>query len=114
MIEKDVLIKMAAEQDAKAERAYDNYQATGVTRYDRERRKAEDLAEALRAAVNAADNAQLLGHLKANFVWYATLADKALDEAAPREKLAEILEGVVTVAAVSCGYARRERTPKEV
>ena len=108
-LSKDDLGKLAAKYQEKADRAYDNYQATGISRYDRERRNAEDMAEALRAAANAADEHVQLGHLRAEFVWYASRADAALAENAPREKLAEILEQIITAAAVSCNYARRER-----
>ena len=108
-ISKEDLAKLAAKYQAKADRAYQNYQETGISRYDRERRNAEDLAEALRAAMNAVEEHQLLTSLKAEFVWRASRADEALAENAPREKLAEILEGIVTSAAVFCHYARRER-----
>ncbi len=108
-LSKNQLDALAAKYQLKADNAYDNYQATGISRYDRERRNAEDIAEALRAAANAVDEHTMLGHLRAEFVWYAGQADTALAENAPREKLAEILEQIITAAAVSCHYARRER-----
>ncbi len=107
-LSKEDLAKLAAKYQDKADRAYQAYQATGISRYDRDRRNAEDLADAFRAAANAADEHALLGHLRAEFVWYASQADTALAEKAPREKLAEILEGIITSAAVSCHYARRD------
>lgn len=108
-LSKEELAKLAAKYQLKADKAYNDYQATGISRYDRERRNAEDMAEALCAAANAADEHVLLGHLRAEFVWYAGRADAALAENAPREKLAEILENIITSAAVFCHYARRER-----
>lgn len=106
---KDELGKLAAKYQEKADRAYDNYQATGMPRYDRERRNAEDMAEALRAAANAADEHSMLGSLRAEFVWIAGQADTALAENAPREKLVKILESIISYAAMTCHYARRER-----
>ena len=108
-LSKNQLDFLAAKYQLKADKAYDNYQATGISRYDRERRNAEDIAEALRAAANSVDDHTALGHLRAEFVWYAGQADAALAENASREKLVEILEHIITSASVSCHYARRER-----
>ena len=108
-LSKAELGKLAARYQEKADRAFMNYQETGIPRYDRERRNAEDLAEALRAAANAAEDHERLGHLNADFVWIASQADQALAENAPREKLAEILEHIISYATMSCNYARRER-----
>jgi hypothetical protein len=108
-LSKEDLAKLAARYQEKADRAYQNYQETGISRYDRERRSAEDLAEALRAAANADEEHSALGSLRAEFVWIAGQADAALSENAPREVLADILENVVSYAATTCNYARRER-----
>ena len=110
-LSKAELGKLAARYQEKADRAYQNYQETGISRYDRERRNAEDLAEALRAAANASEEHSALSSLRAEFVWIAGKADAALAENAPREILADILENVVSYAATTCNYARRERTP---
>ena len=74
---------LAARYQEKADRAYQNYQETGISRYDRERRNAEDLAEALRAAANASEEHSALSSLRAEFVWIAGKADAALAENAP-------------------------------
>lgn len=112
-LSKDELEKLAAKYQDKADRAYRNYQETGVSRYDRERRNAEDMAEALRAAANAAEEHSALGSIRGEFLWIAGQADKALAENAPREKLAEILEGVVSYASACCSYARRKVSVRE-
>ena len=109
LLGKAELGKLAARYQEKADRAYQNYQETGISRYDRERRNAEDLAEALRAAANASEEHSALGSLRAEFVWIAGQADAALAENAPREVLADILENVVSYAATACNYAKRER-----
>ena len=109
LLSKERLGTLADRYQGKADRAYQNYQETGISRYDWERRNAEDLADALRAAANASEEHESLGFLRAEIVWYAGKADKALAEDAPREKLAEILESFISFAAVSCNYARQER-----
>ena len=50
------LEKLIAKYDQQADKAFHDYQATGATRYDTARRKAEDLADALRMALTAADD----------------------------------------------------------
>ena len=107
-MKREDLGKLAAKYQEKADRAYQNYQETGITRYNRERRNAEDMAEALRAAANAADEHVLLGHIRAEFVWYAGRAEAALAENAPREKLEEILNSMIASAATLCSYKRRD------
>ena len=52
---KEELIKLANKYQVKADNAYAIYQVTGISRYDRERRNAEDIAEVLRAAANASE-----------------------------------------------------------
>lgn len=112
-LSKEELEKLAAKYQDKADRAYRNYQETGVSRYDRERRNAEDMAEAFRAAANAADEHFLLGILRADFIGYASLADAALAEKAPREELEKILEGLISSAVACCHYKRREVIARE-
>ena len=58
----------------KAEKAYRNYQETGITRYSREMRNNEDLADAIRMAARAADDSHKLVDLRVTF---SALADKA-------------------------------------
>lgn len=106
---RDELTKLAEKYRAKADHAYNVYQETGIARYDRERRNAEDMADAFGAAANAVDDYALLCQLRAVFVFFASQADTALAENAPREKLAGILEHIITYAAVTCHYAWRER-----
>ena len=55
------LERMADRYQAKADKAYMNYQETGMSRYDREQRNYDDLAMALRVAASASDDhAQLI------------------------------------------------------
>ena len=65
---------LAAKYQEKAEKAYRNYQETGITRYSREMRNNEDLADAIRMAARAADDSHKLVDLRVTF---SALADKA-------------------------------------
>lgn len=53
---KKELTTLADKYQQKADRALQNYQETGITRYDRERRNNEDLADAMRMAADAAED----------------------------------------------------------
>lgn len=63
-MDKKKLLEMAEKFQEKADRAYQNYQETGLARYDNERARSEDLAEALRAAASAADDHNHLVNLR--------------------------------------------------
>lgn len=68
------LESLAEKYQAKADRAFTNYQQTGISRYSREYRNNEDLACAIRMAARAADDSNALTGLR---VTLSTLADKA-------------------------------------
>ena len=55
-MDRSELEKLAERYQQKADRAFENYQDTGLRRYDTERNNMEDLADALRMAANAAGN----------------------------------------------------------
>lgn len=107
-LDNKTLLAMAQKQDEIAAKAYYDYQETGVTRYDTKRRNAEDLAEAFRAAANAAEEHNALQTLRAEFVWHAQKADNALAVGANRDALAAILDDIIAYASYVCGYKRRE------
>ncbi|MCC8063708.1 MAG: hypothetical protein LIO70_01320 [Clostridiales bacterium] len=60
------LEKLADRYQAKADRAYQNYQETGIQRYDRERANNEYLADAMQMAANACDEHTRLLSLQAS------------------------------------------------
>ena len=101
------LIAMAVKQDEIASKAFMDYQETGVTRYDTKRRNAEDLAEAFRAAANAADDHNQLQSLKGELMWMATKADNALHAGADLAQLQTLLRDLIAYASLY-GYKRRE------
>lgn len=73
-MKREELEALAERYQGKADKAYMNYQETGMSRYDREHRNNGDLADALRMAARAPDDAHKLTDLRVTF---STLADKA-------------------------------------
>ncbi len=62
MICKAELEALAKKYAAKADKAYQNYQETGISRYSREYHNAEELFYAFQAAANAAEeHARIMG-----------------------------------------------------
>lgn len=102
------LIKLAGRYDDKASRAYYNYQETGMPRYDRERSNAEDMAEALRMAANAADDHSKLISLRAELADLAYRGEKMLNDEDPN--WAGLIREIVSLAEVFAGYKRRNNT----
>ena len=98
---KDKLYELADKYYHKAAQQEQNYQETGLTRYDTARRNAEDLADAITMAANAADEHGTLISLRYSMTRLANMAMLANDEAAleklKKELLAEArLHGLVT------------------
>lgn len=103
---RDELTKLAEKYRAKADHAYNVYQETGISRYDRERRNAEDMADAFGMAANAADDHDLLLTLKSQMLWFAHNAEALLDRKDP-ERMAALLKDIVNFAAAVCKYQKR-------
>ena len=70
------LEKLADAYQKKAEAAYYNYQETGMTRYDTQWRKNEDMAEAIRMALNSKEEHDMLVHLRGDLAELASCADR--------------------------------------
>lgn len=77
MLSRKELEKLVEKHDAAAVRAYRNYNDTGIQRYDRERRKNEDYADAFRMALNAENDYTKLVQLRSDFVRLAGQARRA-------------------------------------
>lgn len=93
MMSKAELEVLVEKYEAKASRAFMNYQETGISRYDRERRNAEDLASAMRMAASASDDYASLVHLRADVSMMASNAKGAMR--ASKEKREEAMEKVL-------------------
>lgn len=100
MLSKTELEALAEKYEAKASRAYQNYQETGITRYDRERRNAEDLASAMRMAANAEGNYSKLVNLRGSMSMLASKAQVALKEQEDKRVSAmeKVLKDLVALA----------------
>ena len=82
---KDKLEKLAEQYQRKADAAYENYQETGITRYNTARRNNEDMADALRMAAAAKDDHDKMICLRHELYQLATKADRA-NRAAEEQK----------------------------
>lgn len=95
---KSELMDMADAYQTKADKQFRNYQETGITRYEREYRKNDDLATALRMAANAADEHNELLHLRSTLSMIAAEAQRA-EHAENREKAMEsVCKSLVSTA----------------
>lgn len=109
MMSKAELEVLAEKYEAKAQRSYQNYQDTGITRYDRERRNAEELAAAMRMAAGASDDFNKLTFIKSEVSFLANKAKKAIR--VPENKRCEAMEQALrnlVSFAVSQGLTSRD------
>ena len=88
----------------KAYLAMDRYQESGLARYNREREQAEDMAEALRIAANAADDHSKLISLRGAVYCLAVKAHAAVDaldapdRASDRDILTDLARNIISTA----------------
>ena len=77
-----------------------NYQETGISRYDRERRNAEDLASAMRMAASASDDYSRLVSLRGDVSMLASKAKYAMAQQDDKrvEAMEKVLKNLVAVA----------------
>ena len=109
MLTNKELEAMIERYDAKAEKAYRNYQETGISRYDRERVRNEDLADALRMALNAADDHSAAVDLRRNLADLGHRAQIVLgDYSGAIPKNVEQLLRDVAVSATLRGLIKRD------
>ena len=117
------LIALAERWQAKADRAMEHYQEDGLARHNREREQAQDLADALRVAANAADDHSELISLRGAVYCLAVKAHAAVDaldapdRASDRDILTDLARNVISTArlyGVDSGLtASHNRTAKE-
>ena len=98
------LIALAERWQAKADRAMERYQEDGLARHNREREQAQDLADALRGAANAADDHSELISLRGAVYCLAVKAHAAVDaldapdRASDRDILTDLARNVISTA----------------
>lgn len=91
--------------DAEAEKNYNNYQATGCSRYERAQHKAEDLADTLRVAMNHVDEHAKLGFYQAQLHNFAVQARNIKEPGEARP----LVQAILAVAQME-NLIRREET----
>lgn len=95
------LIALAERWQTKADRAMERYQEDGLPRHNREREQAQDLADALRVAANAADDHSELISLRGAVYCLAVKAYAAVDapdRAGDRDILTDLARNVISTA----------------
>lgn len=98
------IVALAERWQAKADRAMARYQESGLARHNREREQAEDLAEALRIAANAADDHSKLIGLRCSLILLTNKSHAALnaldtpDRASDRDILTDLARNIISTA----------------
>lgn len=90
---------LAEKYREKADKAYRNYQETGITRYDREYRNNDDLATALSMAAGNADGEEERVALRCTLASIASDAQQLVHDIDPK-KLRSFLNEVITQARI--------------
>lgn len=98
MTDHQIVKAYAAVFARKAREAYGAYQSTGMKRYDNAYHKYEALADALDRDVQKEDDRQALGALKAELIWLASSASRAMRKDAPEDALLKFAKEVVAAA----------------
>lgn len=105
------LERMADLYQAKADKAYQIYQETGMARYDREQRNYDDLAMALRVAASATDDHTQLISIRCDLAILAAKAEDLLNGDQLSHEFvagaASLLENLVATAS-TYGLIRRK------
>ena len=113
------LIALAERWQTKADRAMERYQEDGLARHNREREQAQDLADALRVAANAADDHSELISLRGAVYCLAVKAHAAVDaldapdRASDRDILTDLARNVISTArlyGVDSGLTQARKT----
>lgn len=100
MMSKAELEVLAEKYEAKAARSFQNYQETGISRYDREYRNADSLASAMRMAANAEGTHTKLVNIRGSVSMIASKAQSALKEMEDKREAAmeKVLKDLVALA----------------
>lgn len=98
------IVALAEHWQTKADRAMKRYQESGLPRHNREREQAEDLANALRIAANAADDHSELIGLRCSLILLTNKSHAALnaldvpDRASDRDILTDLARNIISTA----------------
>ena len=98
------IVALAKHWQTKADRAMERYQESGLARHNREREQAQDLADALQIAANAADDHSELISLRGEVYCLAVKANAAVDaldapdRASDRDILTDLARNIISTA----------------
>ena len=92
--------KLVERYQAKADKAFNNYQETGVQRYQNEWHRNEDLADALRIAAGAADDAHKLVDLRVTLSTLGSEAARIRRSAWSADEVNAFLNKVISAARI--------------
>ena len=110
---KTELMNKAAHYTELAEKAYKNYQMTGLSRYSRDQRNYEDMADVHRTAANASDDHNAMLSLRSEVLRFAGRFDKVITgENFDALDLLQPAKDLISYAVITCSYKRIE-VPKE-
>ena len=107
-IPKERLEKLIAKYENQAARQFDNFQQTGITRYETAYRSAEDLADTLRMALNASDEHTALLHYRGQLSIFAGDAVRADTP----EKKERVLKNLISFARMQGLIGAEEKLPE--
>lgn len=99
-MDKKKLMKLADSYRKKADAAYQNYQETGIARYYSAYHRNEDLADALQAAANAADEHNALIAIRGELAHFASRAAMATSKYRTEPEKAELAAALASDIAV--------------
>lgn len=106
MMDAKALKKLIDRYQQKADTAYRNYQESGVSRYDREYRNNEDLADALLIALNASGEHTQLISIRSDLASLAGAAEQAVHHH-DVDEATKVLNNLIAVATSYGVYGRR-------
>ena len=110
---KTELMDKAAHYTDLAEKAYKNYQMTGLSRYSRDQRNYEDLADVYRTAAASSDDHNAMLSLRSEVLRFAGRFDKVINgESIDLLDLLQVAKELISYAVITCSYKRIE-VPKE-
>lgn len=102
-MDKKRIEKLAHNFGVKAEKAYRNYQDSGVPRYDREYRNNQELADIMTMALSAVDEHNAYISMRCDLAQLAGKCEHALRNP---DEVASVLNSVVAVASAYGLYQR--------
>lgn len=91
----------------KADKLFNEFQQTGITRYYSQYRAADEIAEVCRLAAAARDDHYALASLRVNLCNLADMAERVIASRWNPEEARKVLKTVITSACLECNYTRR-------